>query len=99
MHRVEPNPYLTTVPLDRVVVDAKHGVSLACQAWRVRDPAAAARVLGAVIEAIRPADREREQGERQRRVIGAMQDYYGKGRPANRRGRNNRKNRHQETQP
>ena len=34
----------------RVVEDARHGVSAARVAWRLRDPAAAAAVLGHVVE-------------------------------------------------
>jgi len=38
------------MPLPRVIEDARHGVSLARQAWRRRDPALASRVLGFVVE-------------------------------------------------
>jgi hypothetical protein len=65
------NPYLT-MPLDRVQADARHGVQLACQAWRARDAAGAARALGPVVE----PGRDQKQAERQVRVRQAVKDFY-----------------------
>ncbi len=58
------NPYLNpAMPLSHVESDARAGVSLAKRAWRLRDPAGAARELGRVIE----PRHEREQRERRHR--------------------------------
>jgi hypothetical protein len=43
------NPYLS-MSIERVRQDALHGVSLAREAWRQRQPEQAARALGAVVE-------------------------------------------------
>jgi hypothetical protein len=64
------NIYLR-MPLAQVRSDAIHGVSLAIEAWRTRDPAAAARELHPTIE----PGREREQLELRRRILDAVGDY------------------------
>jgi len=43
------NPYMV-MPLDRVRRDAEHGVRLAREAWRQREPQAAAVALGRIVE-------------------------------------------------
>jgi hypothetical protein len=48
--KAESNIYLH-IPLDRCIVDALHGVSLARTAWRIRNPDAAGKALGPVVEA------------------------------------------------
>jgi hypothetical protein len=51
----QTNTYLNpTMPLDRVRTDALHGVRLAREAWRIRDPDGAARELGWIVERASP---------------------------------------------
>jgi hypothetical protein len=45
----ENNIYLR-VPLNQVKADALAGVSLACEAWRIRQPGESAKELGHVVE-------------------------------------------------
>ena len=53
VNRIKPeidnNVYLK-MPIERVRQDAKQGVSLARQAWRIRQPVEAAKALGHIIE-------------------------------------------------
>jgi hypothetical protein len=56
----DDNVYLR-MPLDRVKQDALAGVSLARQMWRARDPDAAGRMLGFVIEPNQQKPRQKEQ--------------------------------------
>lgn len=49
MEHFKKNPYLK-MDIRRVVEDARVGVSLARQAWRERQPEAAAAALGQVVE-------------------------------------------------
>jgi len=65
------NAYLN-MPLPRVRTDALHGVRLAREAWRVRDPDGAARELGRVVE---PLSVTSGADERQARVLQATGDY------------------------
>ncbi len=57
------NPYLN-MPLDRVRLDAKTGVTLARLAWRERDPEGAAREMGRVVEPVELKTQARERQER-----------------------------------
>lgn len=57
------NPYLR-MPLDRVRADAEHGVRLAREAWRERDPDGANLALGHVIQ---PNSSKPRRGTRKRR--------------------------------
>jgi len=68
--QTQENPYMV-MSIDRVRSDGLHGVSLAIEAWRTRDPAGAARELGPVIE----PGHEKEQVERTRRILAAVGDY------------------------
>ena len=66
----QENPYLV-MPIDQVRSDARNGVRLAREAWRVRDSESAAQELGRIIE----PGCEREQVERQRRIAQAIGDF------------------------
>jgi len=75
------NPYLNPgMPLSRVRLDALHGVKLAREAWRVRDPEGVARELGRIVE---PSSATSGADERRDRVLQATRDFFaaaGKGR-------------------
>ena len=60
----EPRNIYLDMPIDRIRRDATAGVFLARQAWRIREPQQAARVLGAVVEP-----------DRQARLVNAVRDF------------------------
>ena len=70
MNETAPNPYLGPgMPLDQLKSDARAGVGLARAAWRIRDPEAAARELGAILLPGQEAQARRQ------RIIEAAGNY------------------------